>query len=147
MTIDTGKIYEQMCKEYDFNVDKSESRLKKMLKTVKVREPRLALNGWGLAAYISVMLGLAIAPHYVVNKTNSDNPRIIGSRLISQEEETQDLVNYVVKKNDTLSEIAQENGICYALIKKLNPQFGPNYDLIHEGDIVNLSPESERELK
>lgn len=46
---------------------------------------------------------------------------------------------YTVVQGDTLSGIAAAHGLSLARIEQLNPQFGPNYDLIHPGDHVNLS--------
>lgn len=46
---------------------------------------------------------------------------------------------YTVKSGDTLGKIAAANGMTLQEIKDLNPDLGPNWDLIHPGDTVNLS--------
>ena len=58
--------------------------------------------------------------------------------LIRQEEKTQDyeLIKCVVKHGDTLSELT--DGWDFEYIKSINPHLGPNYDLIHSGDIVYM---------
>lgn len=46
---------------------------------------------------------------------------------------------YIVKQGDNLSAIAAAHGITLARIEQLNPQFAPNFNLIHPGDKVNVS--------
>jgi LysM repeat protein len=46
---------------------------------------------------------------------------------------------YIAVAGDNLSVIAARNNLSLAEIERLNPQFSPNFDLIHPGDLVYLS--------
>lgn len=45
---------------------------------------------------------------------------------------------YLVKEGDNLSTIAEAHGLTLAEIEDLNPQFAPDFNLIHVGDVVNI---------
>jgi hypothetical protein len=49
---------------------------------------------------------------------------------------------YIVQAGDNLSEIASRFNLTLAEIEAWNPQFAPNYNLIHPGNVVYLEAAS-----